>query len=46
MLRGRAVKIADAQVLFYAIDPTADLHATAARWFEDAINAPEPVGFT
>jgi len=40
------VKITDVQVLFYAIDPTADLHAAAARWFEDAINAAEPVGCT
>ncbi len=40
------MKIADVQVLFYAIDPTADLHPTAARWFEAAINAREPVGLT
>ncbi len=38
------MKIADVQVLFYAIDPTADQHATAAGWLEDAINAREPVG--
>ncbi len=37
------MRIADAQILFYAIDPTADRHATAARWLEDAINAREPV---
>lgn len=38
------MKIADVQILFYAIDPTTDQHATAARWFEAAINAREPVG--
>ena len=38
------MKIADVQILFYAIDPTANQHATAARWFEDAIIAREPVG--
>ena len=40
------MKIADVQILFYAIDPTSDLHRAAARWFEDAINAREPVGLT
>jgi toxin-antitoxin system PIN domain toxin len=35
------VKIADVQVLFYAIDPTAEHHGLAARWLEDAINARE-----
>ncbi|MBW2294362.1 MAG: hypothetical protein JRG89_18900 [Deltaproteobacteria bacterium] len=40
------MKIADVQILFYAIDPTADLHTAAARWFEDAINAREPVSLT
>jgi predicted nucleic acid-binding protein len=39
------LKIADAQILFYAIDPTAGRHATAARWLEDAINAREPIAF-
>jgi len=38
------LKIADVQVLFYAIDPTADLHGAAARWLEDSINAREGVG--
>jgi hypothetical protein len=38
------VKIADVQVLFYAIDPTSDHHARAARWLENAINAREPLG--
>ena len=40
------MRIADVQVLFYAIDPTADHHATASRWFEDAINAREPLALT
>jgi hypothetical protein len=40
------VKIADVQILFYAIDPTSDLHVPAARWLEDAINDREPVGLT
>lgn len=38
------MKIADVQVLFYAIDPTADLHAPAARWLENTINDREPLG--
>lgn len=38
------MKIADVQILFYAIDRTADLHSVAARWLEDAINAREPMG--
>jgi hypothetical protein len=38
------LKIADVQILFYAIDRTADLHAVAVRWLEDAINAREPMG--
>lgn len=38
------MKIADVQILFYAIDRTADLHAVAARWLEDAINAHESMG--
>ncbi|MDJ0790046.1 MAG: hypothetical protein QNK05_24890, partial [Myxococcota bacterium] len=37
-------KIADVQILFYAIDPTAELHAAAARWLEDSINGREAVG--
>jgi len=40
------VKIADVQLLFYAIDPTSDLHEPAARWLEDAINDREPLGLT
>jgi toxin-antitoxin system PIN domain toxin len=40
------LKIADVQVLFYAIDPTSLLHAPAARWLEDAINARESLGLT
>jgi toxin-antitoxin system PIN domain toxin len=35
------MKIADAQILFYAIDPTSEHHAPAARWLEDALNARE-----
>ncbi len=35
------MKIADVQILFYAIDPTSAKHRTAARWLEDAINARE-----
>lgn len=38
------MKIADVQILFYAIDPTSRLHATAARWLEEAINDREPLG--
>jgi toxin-antitoxin system PIN domain toxin len=38
------VKIADVQILFYAIDPTSPQHPVAARWLEDAINASEPLG--
>jgi toxin-antitoxin system PIN domain toxin len=38
------VKVADVQILFYAIDPTTDLHAPAARWLENAINNREPLG--
>ena len=40
------MKIADVQILFYAIDPTSDLHSEAVRWLEDAINGREPVGLT
>jgi len=40
------VKIADVRILFYAIDPTSDLHEPAARWLEDAINDREPLGLT
>jgi hypothetical protein len=40
------VKIADVQVLFYAVDPASAHHATAARWLEDAINARESLGLT
>lgn len=40
------MKIADVQILFYAIDATSEHHAPAARWFEDAINASEPLGLT
>jgi toxin-antitoxin system PIN domain toxin len=40
------VKIADVQILFYAIDPTSDLHEPAARWLVNAINEHEPLGLT
>jgi len=40
------VKIADVQVLFYAIDPTSGQHEPAARWLEAAINDREPLGLT
>ncbi len=40
------MKIADVQVLFYAIDPTSRLHEPAARWLEAAINDREPFGLT
>ncbi len=40
------MKIADVQILFYAIDPTSDLHEPAARWLENAINDREPLGLT
>lgn len=38
------MKIADVQILFYAIDPTADLHLPAARWLENAVNDRESLG--
>ena len=38
------MRIADVQVLFYAIDPTSDLHEPAAHWLEDAINGREELG--
>lgn len=38
------MKIADVQILFYAIDPTSEHHEAAARWLEDAINARETLG--
>lgn len=38
------MKIADVQILFYAIDPTSEHHATAARWLEDTLNSREPLG--
>jgi toxin-antitoxin system PIN domain toxin len=37
------VRLADVQVLFYAIDPASRQHRRAARWLEDAINDPEPL---
>jgi toxin-antitoxin system PIN domain toxin len=40
------VKIADVQILFYAIDPTTERHEPAARWLVDAINDREPFGLT
>jgi len=40
------LRIADVQVLFYAIDSTSDLHQPAARWLEDAINGREALGLT
>lgn len=38
------MKLADVQILFCAIDPTAGLPSAAARWLEDAINGREPFG--
>jgi predicted nucleic acid-binding protein len=40
------VKIEDVQIVFNAIDPASELHDAAARWFEDAVNAREPLGLT
>jgi predicted nucleic acid-binding protein len=40
------VKIADVQILFYAVDATSDLHPIAARWLEDSINASEAFALT
>ncbi len=40
------MKIADVQILFYALDPTSELHAPAARWLADAINDREPLGLS
>lgn|GEM_PF-3417236 len=44
MQAGEPLKIADVQILFYAIDSTSDCHAAAARWFEESINGREAVG--
>jgi hypothetical protein len=38
------LKLADVEILFYAIDRTSTHHADAARWLEDAINAREKLG--
>jgi uncharacterized protein len=38
------LRIADVQILFYAIDPTSALHRPAARWLQRAINDREPLG--
>jgi hypothetical protein len=38
------VKIADVQILLYAIDATSEQHEAAARWLEAAINGREPLG--
>ncbi len=38
------MKIADVQILFYAIDATSARHESAARWLEGAINAREEFG--
>jgi toxin-antitoxin system PIN domain toxin len=40
------LKIADVQILFYAIDSTSIHHRIAGRWLEDAINAKEGLGLT
>ncbi len=40
------MKIADVQILFYAIDPASERHEAAARWLEGAINAREPLALT
>jgi predicted nucleic acid-binding protein len=40
------LKIADVQILFYAIDSTSNLHSVAANWFESAINDRESLGLT
>lgn len=40
------MKIADVQILFYAIDSTSGHHEIAARWFEDTINGSESLGLT
>jgi predicted nucleic acid-binding protein len=40
------LKIADVQILFYAIDPASENQSVAARWLEDSINGQEPLGFT
>lgn len=37
------MKIADVQILFYAIDPTSAHHRAAKHWLEAAVNAPEPL---
>jgi len=37
------VKVADVQVLFYAIDPASRQHRLAARCLEHAINDSEPL---
>ena len=40
------MKLADVQVLFYAIDPTSSHHGAAAQWLEAAINAREALGLS
>jgi len=40
------LKIADVQILFYAIDSTSSLHSVAADWFEAAINGHEALALT
>ncbi len=40
------MKIADAQILFYAIDSTSNLHSVAANCFEAAIDDRESLGLT
>lgn len=40
------MKIADVQILFYAIDESSSLHIPAFRWLEDAINSHEPLGLS
>lgn len=39
------MRIADVQILFYAIDATSRHHPAALRWLQDAINSSEPLGF-
>jgi toxin-antitoxin system PIN domain toxin len=39
------VKILDANVLLYAVDEDAPLHANAKRWLEETLSGTESVGF-
>lgn len=39
------MRIVDANVLLYAINPATAHHKTARAWLDDALGGPQPVGF-